>query len=172
MAITKERVDEIIESVFEGKSLKRIMISSGERASFYKYLNENPSTLDLYTRAQQTRAEISADEIIEIADTDLDPQRARNRIDARKWYASKMQPQKYGERIDMNVNQTIDITAALAAANSRVLPGRYLSDIEDAQLVETKQITSNNAADSESVELNNPQLNQASTQKKIAELFE
>ena len=45
-----------------------------------------------------------------IADTDPDPNRARVRIDARKWWAAKVNPKKYGERVfndNTNTNYVI-----------------------------------------------------------------
>ncbi|MEX2673425.1 MAG: terminase small subunit [Phycisphaeraceae bacterium] len=55
----------------------------------------------MYARACQFRAELYAEQIIDIADTEPDPQKARVRIDARKWVACKLLPRKYGERVDV-----------------------------------------------------------------------
>tara|TARA_R110000772_G_scaffold28147_5_gene71143 strand:- start:719 stop:1096 length:378 start_codon:yes stop_codon:yes gene_type:complete len=57
-----------------------------------------------YARAREEQAEHYADEIITISDTAEDANLARLRIDARKWYASKLKPKKYGERIDVDAN--------------------------------------------------------------------
>ena len=45
-----------------------------------------------------------ADEIVEIADTEPDPNRARVRIDARKWYAAKVNKKDYGDRVSAEVS--------------------------------------------------------------------
>jgi hypothetical protein len=50
-------------------------------------------------RAREERADLVADEIITIADTETDPQKARNRIDARKWWAARVNPKKYGDKL-------------------------------------------------------------------------
>ena len=55
-----------------------------------------------YARAREARAEVLADEIVEIADTAEDAQLARLRVDARKWAASKLDPKRYGERLDID----------------------------------------------------------------------
>lgn len=53
-----------------------------------------------YARARELRSELYADEIVEISDDDdVDPQRLRLRVDARKWVASKLLPKTYGERL-------------------------------------------------------------------------
>ncbi|MEA1078650.1 hypothetical protein U8M15_27525, partial [Klebsiella pneumoniae] len=74
-----------------------------------------------FTRAMEMRAELLVDELVTIADSDDDPQRVRNRLDVRKWIASKMLPKKYGERIDLNVTQTIDVSDALKEARARMI---------------------------------------------------
>jgi hypothetical protein len=52
----------------------------------------------MYTRAREERADLVADEIITIADTEPDPNKARVMIDARKWWAARVNPKKYGGR--------------------------------------------------------------------------
>lgn len=64
-----------------------------------------------YAHAREVQADYYAEEIISIADQpnklttadgaviESDPQRDRLRVDARKWYASKLAPKKYGDRV-------------------------------------------------------------------------
>lgn len=63
-----------------------------------KWLRERPEFADQYARAREEQAESYADEIVQIADDEPDPAKARVRVDARKWVASKLKPKKYGER--------------------------------------------------------------------------
>jgi hypothetical protein len=51
------------------------------------------------------QADTFADEVVSIADNDEDYQRARNRIDARRWAAKVINPQRYGDRLDLNVTE-------------------------------------------------------------------
>ena len=39
-----------------------------------------------------------AEESVVISDTDADPQRARNRVEVRKWYCGTVLPKTYGPR--------------------------------------------------------------------------
>jgi terminase small subunit-like protein len=59
------------------------------------------------TRAREERADLLAKEILEIADApradQVAVQHARNRIDTRKWLASKLAPRKYGDRVEHDV---------------------------------------------------------------------
>lgn len=122
--ILTKKVESLVDSVFKGmydsRSVKAILEELDVPSYiFYRIIQEYPDIYSRYEMAQAARSEGLADEIIEIADTEPDPGKARNRIEARKWYASKMKPQKFGDRIDVNVNQTIDISSALSAARSR-----------------------------------------------------
>ena len=64
---------------------------------------------DQYARARELQAQHYANEIVEIADTDTDANRARVRIDARKWVACKLLPKKYGEKIDHSVEGSLTV---------------------------------------------------------------
>ena len=51
-----------------------------------------------YARAREQQADLYADQVVEISDTEENPQIARLRIDARKWKAAKMHPHVYGDK--------------------------------------------------------------------------
>jgi hypothetical protein len=67
-----------------------------------------------YARAREIQADVLAEQIVAISDEqsevtrengekyDPDVNRDRLRIDARKWYASKVAPKKYGEKIEVD----------------------------------------------------------------------
>lgn len=110
----------VIDRVAEGYSLRKIMEEHGVHpGTFIRALGADTELEQEYNLAQQIRSEQLVEEIIEIADTDHDPIRARVRIDARKWYASKMRPSKYGDKLDINVHQVVDIRGAIEAARAR-----------------------------------------------------
>ena len=58
----------------------------------------------MYARAREERADLLAKEILEIADAPckdaVEVAHARNRLDTRKWLASKLAPRKYGDRVE------------------------------------------------------------------------
>jgi hypothetical protein len=58
----------------------------------------------MYARAREERADLLAKEILEIADAPCTNQvevaHARNRLDTRKWLASKLAPRKYGDHVE------------------------------------------------------------------------
>lgn len=136
------KANAVIEELAAGDStLKKLFEKHGIGATkFFRLTRENPNLGMAYAHAQHSRAEMQVDEINEIADTETDANRARVRIDARKWVASKLKPEKFGDRIDLNVNGTVDIRGALAEAAKRAALSNH-SDIVDAQVIETKELT-------------------------------
>lgn len=60
-----------------------------------------------YARAREDQQHALAEEQRHIADTDSDPQRARNRIDARRWQAAKLLPKVYGDRTQMDLTGAV-----------------------------------------------------------------
>jgi len=89
----------------EGKLLSLRMICQADdmpsESTVYLWLARNPEFSEMYARAREERAHIAAEDIIEIADTEPDPNVARVRIDARKWYAGKLNAKHYGEKLDL-----------------------------------------------------------------------
>lgn len=76
----------------------------------YRWLHENPEFGEMYARAREERAHLAADDIIHIADTEPDPNKARVRIDARKWYASKLNRKDYGDSLNLDGGLNIKLT--------------------------------------------------------------
>lgn len=87
-----------------GRSLKSILDgdpSMPNRDTVYEWLHDDVTFSDNYTRAREAQADYYADEIATIADTEPDPNKARVRIDARKWAAGKLKPKVYGDKLDI-----------------------------------------------------------------------
>lgn len=148
-----EKVRRVIARVVEGEWLKYACKSEGiSKQEFHKVISSVRELHDLYARAKEIRADVMADEVVEIADTETDPQTARNKMNARQWWTAKAAPKVYGERIDLNVTQTLDISATLAEAQQRRL--RPVSDQPqaiDVQVIEAIEDKSSEATDVESV---------------------
>jgi hypothetical protein len=56
-----------------------------------------------------------------VAREEPDPNRARIIIDADKWLASKLIAKVYGDKLDVNVTSTVDLSGALSEARDRAL---------------------------------------------------
>jgi hypothetical protein len=79
------------------------------RTTVYRWIGEDTSFRDMYTKAREERGDLYADEIVDIADNEPDYQKARVRIDARKWAASKLNQKNYGDKSEVNNNITIKL---------------------------------------------------------------
>jgi leucyl aminopeptidase (aminopeptidase T) len=91
--------DKICERIADGESLRAICADKnvpGKR-TVMTWLSDKEEFRHRYAQAREEQADFYADEIIEIADNEADTNRARVRIDARKWKASKLAPKKYGD---------------------------------------------------------------------------
>lgn len=107
----------ICERLVEGESLRKICKADEMPAisTVFKWLHDYPTFSAQYAHAREVQADTFADEITDIADdgsrdytqTENGPMvdhdhiaRARLRVDARKWIASKLKPKKYGEKVE------------------------------------------------------------------------
>ena len=106
---------EICTRISCGESLRQICMEEGMpvHSTVYLWLLQNKQFSDNYAKARDEQADTLADEIQAIADElpaeivdDKGISRTdsgwvtwqKNRIDARKWVASKLKPKKYGDR--------------------------------------------------------------------------
>lgn len=107
VAAAKERV---CREISEGKSLRSICTDPNmpSAETVRVWLLEDGEFSAQYARAREEQADYYADEIIDIADGAKDANLARLQIDARKWKASKLQPKKYGDKVDLNLSGTIE----------------------------------------------------------------
>lgn len=122
MAYTDKQKESIINEVCEliesGLSLRKALIQIKLPAiTFYEWIDNDLEKAKQYARACEMRTELLVDEILEMADeqnadtyTDDEGntitdgsaiQRSRLKVDARKWLASKMNPKKYGDKLDI-----------------------------------------------------------------------
>lgn len=100
LPLTDEVAADICSWIASGKSLRAYCIrpETPGLTTVFKWLSKYPAFANQYTLAREAQADAYADEIADIADNEADPNKARVRIDARKWAAGKMRPKKYGER--------------------------------------------------------------------------
>lgn len=99
---TSEIGDIICGRLSAGESLKKITDGDDmpDRTTVYRWLRLHEEFRHNYVRATEDRADHMFDDMLEIADlgSPEDVQRARLRVDTRKWALSKMIPKKYGEK--------------------------------------------------------------------------
>lgn len=128
---TDEIADVICERISNGESLKAICAEEGmpDKSTVFRWLasESNATFRDKYALARETQADALFDEILSIADDGKNDwmeknfgedsrwvengealRRSQLRIDARKWMAGKLRPKKYGEKLDINLDGSVN----------------------------------------------------------------
>lgn len=100
-AFSQEIADQLCERLADGESLRFICQDQNmpTKAAVFRWLSANAEFADQYARARETQADSLFDDILVIADTEEDTNKARVKIDARKWMAGKMRPKVYGDKL-------------------------------------------------------------------------
>lgn len=105
-----------------GESLRAICAAEEmpDKSTVFRWLAEHQEFRDQYARAREAQADALADEVLEISDDGSNDwmerknsddqslgwvlngehvQRSRLRVDSRKWFAGKVAPKKYGDKL-------------------------------------------------------------------------
>lgn len=114
-----EALSELCAVVIEGGHLAAFCKSKGiAYVTMLDWINGSPRRTEMYARAREDRSDLLADEIVAISDDsksdvyiDKDGnervdtevvQRAKLRVDARKWVAAKLKPRIYGDKLTLD----------------------------------------------------------------------
>ena len=100
---TQELGDEICHRIATGETLRTIIQDSHmpDRVTIYRWLEVNEDFRNQYTHARSQQADHYFEQIIDESFASHDAQIGRLRVDALKWVASKMQPKKYGDKLEI-----------------------------------------------------------------------
>jgi hypothetical protein len=100
--------DEILAQIAEGKTLRSIIKELGTlsaRTVNEWVANDICGFAERYERARRLQADTLFDEVIDISNAECidytEVQAARLKIDSRKWYLSKLNPEKFGDKIEI-----------------------------------------------------------------------
>ena len=118
-----EMADRICERIANGESLRKICDDEDmpNKSTVFRWLASSDEFSDQYARARETQADSLFDEVLAIADQydsaadTLNPDhinRARLRIDARKWMAGKLRPKVYGDKLDLDLGGTVNFVVS------------------------------------------------------------
>lgn len=151
--VTKKIIEDVLTLITEGYLLRQASQSLQiPISSLYRYLKSDPETWASYKRAREIGADAIAEYAVEIADTELDAKKARNRIQVRQWLASKLDPKTFGDKLDLTVTQTIDLAGAIAEGKARSLrPMCDQLNVVDAEIVDKSISNEARPTDCESV---------------------
>jgi len=131
---TEELGEAVLAELAAGKSMVKVCKMEGmpHRATIFRWMRTVDGFSDRYDQAKDECADYLAEEALDIADDGTNDfvmnsgneeakaaykingeavQRSRLRVDTRKWFASKLKPKKYGEKVQTeNLNRNIDLT--------------------------------------------------------------
>ena len=110
--ITQNYKDTIIDMIAIGESVGKISKTIGKQPStIYRWIDEDAELKEIYARAKESKAQVLAEEIIDIADDpDLKPDDKRIRVDARKWVAGKYYGKLFGDRVHTEHSGVVGLT--------------------------------------------------------------
>lgn len=119
--LTESQKETAIKMAAEGKKLREIEEYLGvDAATFMRIKKRDPSFAVEISQARNEALEKLADDLITIVDDYQDTNKARVKSDNIKWVLSKRKSEIYGDRLDVNLTQTVDISGALADARARL----------------------------------------------------
>ena len=104
---SEKLVERILEEIASGRSVISLCREEDwtpNAETWYRWLYKKEGLSNRYARAKSFQSEREADIILDIADsaTNQDYQVARLRVDARKWVASNLLPNKYGDKTQVD----------------------------------------------------------------------
>lgn len=115
-----QRAYEVVELIAEGMSAKKAceQVEGISRTQFYKLILNNKELENKYARAMELRAKAMFDDLEDMASEDANDittddkgnsktnheaiQRSKLKVDTRKWVLSRMNPRKYGDRVNID----------------------------------------------------------------------
>lgn len=108
---SEERAIDICRQIAEGRSLASICRDDDapDITTIYYWMRKFPEFSKRYSQARQDAADTLADEILRISDelehaTDpIQIQAARLRVESRRWIASRLKPQTWGDKVQAEI---------------------------------------------------------------------
>lgn len=114
MDYSQELADAICELVASGNSIRTICSAENmpSKSSVFKWMIEHKEFADQYARAKDAQVDAMGEELLDISDdisgdvsgelempNSVAVQRAKLRVDTRKWLMGKLRPKKYGDKV-------------------------------------------------------------------------
>jgi hypothetical protein len=132
--------ERVLGEMVKGRTLKNVIdndVREIEYEAFFRWIKRDPARVERYKEAKELRTEWWAGRLVEIAEADdsiEDVARSKLRIDTYKWLMGADNRRVYGDTKQVEINQSISITAALEKARAR-LPAADVIDVVDVETV-------------------------------------
>lgn len=136
----KKTIENCLKRWAKGEFLDVVFEESGiDIWEAYKIMAEDENLGELHGRARHLRAELDIDDMRRVAEFEPDIARANMRVNLAKWTASKFNRAVFGDQVDVNINQSINIQGILDKARVRLV-----DEIGQSEMIEatyTKRLT-------------------------------
>lgn len=128
---TESTLEKALLLIESGQSVRRICRENPDMPApqfLYKWFRRTPELLQRYMEAKRIGAELMADAGEDIAagineqgeEIIEDVQRSRLRLDHLKWYTARLDPDRFGDKKQIDVSGTINLQAAIENGLKRV----------------------------------------------------
>ncbi len=130
----------VLDTFSEIGSLKRALDQHGlNSTAFMCQINADNLLARRYSQVKIVLCDVLASEILDKADDlEADPRRSALQVAARQWLASKWNAKQYGDRLNLDITEQVDVAGALLEARARsdkVIATTYTrQSIDDAVL--------------------------------------
>jgi hypothetical protein len=144
--------DDVIKLISGGLSLRKAIVELNiiNKDTFFSWIAKDTLLADQYTRACEVRADSLFEEMLDIADDGTNDyitkrasdgtefevvntehiQRSKLRIETRKWNLSKMNPKKYGDKIDVTTNnESLNVGVAQLSTEELIARSQAINKI-------------------------------------------
>ena len=145
--------ERVLGEMVQGRTLKNIIehdVRQIDYEAFFRWIKRDPVRSERYREAKELRTEWWAGRLVEIAEADdstEDVARSRLRVDTLKWLMGADNRKTYGDTKQVEINQSISITAALEMARARISPIQTIQPIENIVDVDTLGLIEHTALD-------------------------
>lgn len=132
--------ERVLGEMVKGRTLKNVLdsdVRGVEYEAFFRWIKRDAARMERYKEAKELRTEWWAGRLVEIAEADdsvEDVARSKLRIDTYKWLMGADNRRVYGDTKQVEINQSISITAALEKARAR-LPAADVVDVIEVEAV-------------------------------------
>lgn len=140
--------ERVLGEMVRGRTLKNVIehdVRQIDYEAFFRWIKRDPARHERYKEAKELRTEWWAGRLVEIAEADdstEDVARSRLRVDTLKWLMGADNRKTYGDTKQVEISQSISITAALEQARARVQMIQPIEDVVDVDtmgLIEHRQ---------------------------------
>lgn len=127
-----EIAKDFCEHIAEGGTVRGFCALPGTpcKRSIFNWLGTRKDFALLYAAATEMKAEAFAEEMIDIADSDMDPVKVRNMIHSRQWLAERLKPRRYGLKASLEHSGEVAATVVIR----QFTPAPFAMPLADAEI--------------------------------------